>query len=197
MFSGQGAPNTAGVGPAAMGGASGDPVLTLAGVLSSYSSTPNPPMAALKEVISDRNALSSQNLLLWGLIDNQRSVHGQTLKELDRVRLERDRFKAKLTSLGENPNKILNEQETNEGSPPGTTLGSSFLHSGLRFDNQQKAVTLEEPTQMTARNQSEDSGMRCMQLLWSTPPDSCSFQRHGPPLLTIPLVWLSPSTLNP
>ena len=51
---------------------------------------------ALESVLSERNMLSSQNTQLWKLIEKQRAVHGNAIKELERVRAERDRALAKL-----------------------------------------------------------------------------------------------------
>ncbi|KAF8582759.1 RhoGAP-domain-containing protein [Ramaria rubella] len=51
---------------------------------------------ALENVLSERNMLSSQNTQLWKLIEKQRAVHGNAIKELERVRADRDRALAKL-----------------------------------------------------------------------------------------------------
>jgi len=161
MSSGPDVRKSTGVGPASTGGGGGGgAALTLAGVLSSYTSTPNPPVAALEQVISERNVLSSQNSQLWKLVEKQRSGYSQILKELERVRSERDTFKARLTSLGENPDQILKKQKASKGGQSGNTLKPSSSHSGLRSDDQPKAATPEDPRQTVARHQSEDSGMR-------------------------------------
>ena len=162
MSNGQGVQKSVGVGPPQKSGVSGDTVLTLAGALSSYTSTPNPPIAALEQVISERNVLSSQNSQLWKLVEKQRSGYSQILKELERVRSERDTFKTRLTSLGENPDQILKKQKANKGSNTGNTLKSSSSHSGLRSGDQPKVATPEDPRQAMARHQSEDSGMCCL-----------------------------------
>ena len=60
--------------------------------------------------------------------------YSQILKELERVWLERDTFKARLTSLDENPEKILKKQKASKSSHSGNTLKSSSSHSGLRSD---------------------------------------------------------------
>jgi len=159
MSSGPGVQKSTGAGPASTGGGGGGgAALTLAGVLSTYTSAPNPPMAALEQVISERNVLSSQNSQLWKLVEKQRSGYSQILKELERVRSERDTFKARLTSLGENPDQILKKQKASKGGHSGGALKSSSSHSGLRSDDQPKAIP-EDPRQAMARHQSEDSGM--------------------------------------
>jgi RalA-binding protein 1 len=56
----------------------------------------DPKIAALEQAINDRNTLSAQNAQLWKLIEKQRAGYNKILKELERVRGERDAFKAKL-----------------------------------------------------------------------------------------------------
>jgi len=187
MSNGPDVQKSTGVGPASTGGGGGA-ALTLAGVLSSYTSTPNPPMAALEQVISERNVLSSQNSQLWKLVEKQRSGYSQILKELERVRSERDTFKARLTSLGENPDHILKKQKTRKGSHSGNTLKPSLSHSGLRSEDHPKA-TSEHPRQAMARHQSEDSGMRFH-------PGTLTNTAY-PFLFTVPRTHLTPSPHDP
>jgi RalA-binding protein 1 len=52
----------------------------------------------LDQALSERNQLSSQNSQLWKLIEKQRSGYNQMLKELERVRAERDSLRARLAS---------------------------------------------------------------------------------------------------
>lgn len=89
---------------------------------SSSSNTPNVPMsaealiahngasldpkyAALEQAVNERNTLSSQNGQLWKLIEKQRSGYNQILKELERVRNERDSYRAKLVARVKSPEK--------------------------------------------------------------------------------------------
>jgi len=178
MSNGPDVQKSTGVGPVSAGGGDGGTALTLAGVLSSYTSTPNPPMAALEQVVSERNVLSSQNSQLWKLVEKQRSGYSQMLKELERVRSERDTFKARLTSLGENPDQILKKQKTSKTSHSGNALKSSSSHSGLRSDGQPKA-TPEDPRQAMARHQSEDSSMPFPLTPFTNIPQDFFLQCHG------------------
>jgi RalA-binding protein 1 len=188
MSSGPDVQKSPGVGPAPTGGGGSGAALTLAGVLSSYASTPDPPMAALEQVISDRNVLSSQNSQLWKLVEKQRSGYSQILKELERVRSERDTFKARLTSLGENPDRILKKQKGSKGNHPGNALKPSSSHSGLRSDDRHK-TTPEDPRQTMARHQSEDSSM-CF--------NPCTLANGTQYLfVTVPRTRLTPSPHDP
>ncbi|KAL0067136.1 Rho GTPase activating protein [Marasmius tenuissimus] len=74
--------------------------LTLDGLLELHSRAPNPQLAALDQAVSERNLLSSQNAQLWKLIEKQRAGYNQILKELERVRNERDTYKARLNVAG-------------------------------------------------------------------------------------------------
>lgn len=57
-------------------------------------------MAALDQAVNERNVLSAQNTQLWKLIEKQRSGYNQILKELDRIRAERDSYRAKVIAFG-------------------------------------------------------------------------------------------------
>jgi RalA-binding protein 1 len=71
---------------------------------------------ALESVLAERNMLSSQNTQLWKLIEKQRAVHGNAMKELERVRAERDRALAKL-----DPERAYRKPTTRRGSGSSTT----------------------------------------------------------------------------
>ncbi|KAG5653325.1 hypothetical protein H0H81_001065 [Sphagnurus paluster] len=73
-----------------------DRPLTSSSLLKANADAPDPKMAALEAAVTDRNVLSSQNAQLWKLIEKQRAGYNQILKELERVRSERDAYKAKL-----------------------------------------------------------------------------------------------------
>ncbi|KAJ3984147.1 hypothetical protein F5890DRAFT_1518874 [Lentinula detonsa] len=69
---------------------------TIESILALHGSAPDPKLAALDQAVSERNVLSSQNSQLWKLIEKQRSGYNQIMKELERVRNERDTYKARL-----------------------------------------------------------------------------------------------------
>jgi RalA-binding protein 1 len=71
---------------------------------------------ALENVLAERNMLSSQNTQLWKLIEKQRAVHGNAMKELERVRAERDRALAKL-----NPEHAYRKASMHMSSSSSTT----------------------------------------------------------------------------
>ncbi|KAF5369209.1 hypothetical protein D9757_010037 [Collybiopsis confluens] len=70
--------------------------LTLESILALHASSSDPKLAGLEQALSERNVLSSQNSQLWKLIEKQRSGYNQIMKELERVRNERDTYKARL-----------------------------------------------------------------------------------------------------
>ncbi|KAG8220911.1 hypothetical protein J3R82DRAFT_2413 [Butyriboletus roseoflavus] len=69
-------------------------------LLSQHANAPNPLLAALDQALSERNIFSTQNTQLWKLIEKQRSGYNQALKEFERMRAERDAYKARLQAAG-------------------------------------------------------------------------------------------------
>lgn len=69
---------------------------TVESILALHASASDPKLAAIDQALSERNVLSSQNSQLWKLIEKQRSGYNQIMKELERVRNERDTYKARL-----------------------------------------------------------------------------------------------------
>jgi RalA-binding protein 1 len=130
--------------------------LTVQAVLSSHSLSSNPQAAALETVVSERNNLSAQNAQLWKLVEKQRSGYSQILKELERVRLERDIYKSRLETLGDDPEqvlKVLKKQFKERNKQSGLKASSS--HSGLRTEEQK---SLSDPKFGMIRTQSEAPG---------------------------------------
>lgn len=74
--------------------------ISLDALLAQHANAPNPPLAALDQALSERNIFSTQNTQLWKLIEKQRSGYNQVLKELERMRTERDTYKARLQAAG-------------------------------------------------------------------------------------------------
>ncbi|KAJ7257866.1 hypothetical protein B0H12DRAFT_1282145 [Mycena haematopus] len=94
--------------------------LTLDALLNTHAAAQDPKLAALDQAVSERNVLSSQNTQLWKLIEKQRTGYNQILKELERVRGERDGFKTKLSALvGGSPDRRRKESSPNS-TPNGT-----------------------------------------------------------------------------
>ncbi|KAI0255798.1 hypothetical protein BJV78DRAFT_1273337 [Lactifluus subvellereus] len=88
--------------------------LSLEAVLSAHAETQNPTMSALEQTISERNLLSSQNTQLWKLVEKSRGLYNESQKNLERVRTERDAYKAMLSKLGENPDAIVRNHRVKE-----------------------------------------------------------------------------------
>ncbi|KAF5335937.1 hypothetical protein D9611_006244 [Ephemerocybe angulata] len=82
------------------------PVITVEGVLRQNASAPDPTAAALDQVVIERNTLSSQNAQLWKLIEKQRKGYNDILKELDRLRKERDDYRNRLHAVGGSVEKL-------------------------------------------------------------------------------------------
>lgn len=78
--------------------------LTVEALLKQHASASDPKSAALSQVVADRNVLSAQNAQLWKLIEKQRAGYNTILKELERIRTDRDSYKSKYAALMGTPN---------------------------------------------------------------------------------------------
>ena len=74
--------------------------ISLDALLAQHANVPNPHLAALDQALSERNIFSTQNTQLWKLIEKQRTAYNHVLKELERLRAERDAYKAHLQAAG-------------------------------------------------------------------------------------------------
>ncbi|KAI0675456.1 hypothetical protein C8Q78DRAFT_1074473 [Trametes maxima] len=109
--------------------------LAVDGLLAAYAGAPNPPLAALEAAVAERNSLSAQNTQLWKLIEKQRSGYNHIMKELERMRGERDLYRGRCQHLGENTDALLRAhraREKAEGKDSSSALRSASSHSQLR-----------------------------------------------------------------
>ncbi|GBE86392.1 predicted protein [Sparassis crispa] len=93
--------------------------ITAEALLAAYASAPHPSLAALDAAVAERNTLSVQNSGLWKLVEKHRTAYNQIMKELERVRSEREMYRSRLQRTGENTDKLLRahrEKEKKEGS---------------------------------------------------------------------------------
>lgn len=121
-------------------------------LLKQHASASDPRTAALEQAVTDRNVLSAQNAQLWKLIEKQRAGYNQILKELERIRGERDGYKSKLIALGAIPNSSDKRQKTNSerGSKPSLDLSVDSPTSVSVLPTQNRTPA--------KRHNSEDSG---------------------------------------
>lgn len=97
--------------------------ISLETLLVTHANAPNPSLAALDQVLSERNVLSTQNTQLWKLIEKQRAGYNQVLKEIDRVRGERDTYKTRLQAAGMSTELAKRDKDRDKEKP--TSLRSS------------------------------------------------------------------------
>ena len=122
-------PNPAGVNPAV----SNNQLLSIDGLLAAHAGTPNPVLAALESAVSERNNLSAQNTQLWKLIEKQRSGYNHIMKELERLRGERDLYRSRLHQNGENIDALLRAHRAKEKAEGRDgSLRSTASHSQLK-----------------------------------------------------------------
>ncbi|KAF7430602.1 hypothetical protein PC9H_006310 [Pleurotus ostreatus] len=129
--------------------------ITSAALLQQHASAPNPLAAALEQAVTDRNALAGQNSSLWKLVEKQRAGYSQILRELERVRGERDTWRARAGGKRDdqhqghssnNPDNNEPKHSTPRKSPdeqaPRSTSSASLhsqSHSSLLHSERQRA----------------------------------------------------------
>lgn len=126
---------------------------TVESVLTAHADAENPTLSALEQSISERILLSSQNTQLWKLIERSRGLYTESQRNLERVRMERDAYKAMLLKLGENPDAIARGHRAREKQ-----LKPSPSSNGMRQGSEPHPTPssgLARPT----RHQSADTGM--------------------------------------
>jgi RalA-binding protein 1 len=128
---------------------------TVEALLKQHASSPDPKAAALDQAVADRNVLSGQNTQLWKLIEKQRAGYNQILKELERIRGERDSYKNKLVSLNALPNGSSDRRQKNtsqRGSRPSLDTTSSHTSSSSLTISHSQA-------RLPPRQNSDDTGI--------------------------------------
>lgn len=127
---------------------------TVEALLKQHASSPDPKAAALDQAVADRNVLSGQNTQLWKLIEKQRAGYNQILKELERIRGERDSYKNKLVALNALPNGSSDKRQKNSerGSRPSLDTTSSHTSSSSLTPPHSQA-------RLPPRQSSDDTGI--------------------------------------
>ncbi len=171
--------------------------LTVQSLLATCSTSSDPKLAALEHAVSDRNTLCSQNSQLWKLIEKQRAGYAQLLKELERVRGERDLFRAKLLETGQNTDALLKaHREKEKRAGKDASLRSAASHTHLRSSESNgssgsgSGSAALDPRTNIARTKSDDIG-GCIRLI--------VYDRHlsqFPPLFLFHSVDLTVSYLS-
>lgn len=105
--------------------------LTVPQLLEIYATTPEPYKAALDHAVTDRNALSSQNAQLWKLIEKQRSGYGQILRDLERVRAERDHYRQRSSTAGDKDKAKDISKRPKDRPPEHADASSSDAHGNV------------------------------------------------------------------
>ncbi|KAF9048281.1 RhoGAP-domain-containing protein [Hymenopellis radicata] len=125
--------------------------MTVDMILAQHAAAPDPKMSALEQALNDRNVLSSQNAQLWKLIEKQRSGYNQILKELERVRAERDSAKSKLGAV---LNSSDRRHRSHDKAQP--NHGSQQSHASPVPPSEIAATNSDHPRQTMIRHHSEE-----------------------------------------
>ncbi|KAI9464570.1 hypothetical protein BJY52DRAFT_1249989 [Lactarius psammicola] len=126
--------------------------IPLEAMLSAHAGAENPALSALEQSLSERNLLSSQNTQLWKLIEKSRGLYSESQKNLERVRMERDAYKARLLALGESPDAVARGYKEREKQ-----LKPSSSSNGMR-QGSDKLSSQGSGSARPARHQSADTG---------------------------------------
>lgn len=103
--------------------------------------------------------MSGQNAQLWKLIEKQRTGYSHLMKELERVRGERDAFRVRLQSTGENTDQLLRahrEREKREGREGSLRSAASHTHLRPTDSGGLSANGAQDPRNLFVRTQSDD-----------------------------------------
>ncbi|KAI0285911.1 hypothetical protein BGY98DRAFT_944001 [Russula aff. rugulosa BPL654] len=150
--------------------------LTVESVLSAHADAEHPALSALEQSISERILLSSQNTQLWKLIERSRGLYTESQRNLERVRMERDAYKAMLLKLGENPDAIARGHRAREKQ-----LKPSPSSNGMR--QEQHSSPTSGPVRPT-RHQSADTALAANTASHTLTPDWLPSLRV-PPTVTV------------
>ena len=120
---------------------------TVEALLKDHAAAPDPTSAALETAVTDRNVLAAQNTQLWKLVEKQRTGYNQILKELERIRGERDVYKNRLITLN-------GGQSTTSDKRHRTTTAKSVPPPSLKPPPQPQklSVTAEDRPQPLSRD---------------------------------------------
>lgn len=120
---------------------------TVEALLKDHAAAPDPTSAALETAVNDRNVLAAQNTQLWKLVEKQRTGYNQILKELERIRGERDVYKNRLITLN-------GGQSTTSDTRHRTTTAKSVPPTPLKPPPQPQklSVTAEDRPQLLSRD---------------------------------------------
>ncbi|RXW23955.1 hypothetical protein EST38_g1889 [Candolleomyces aberdarensis] len=155
------------------------PVITVDGVLRQHASAPDPKAAALDHVVAERNTLSAQNSQLWKLIEKQRAGYNQILKELERIRAERDSYKAKLAAISGAVEKSSSKSDhrTPKVSLAGSSSSGKHSNGSSAHATPSRGNSTEE--YLGARTPQSLHSSRSLEPL-SHPSNDATFQSNAP-----------------
>ena len=128
-------------------------LLTVEALLEAQAGSLDPQRAALDAAVNERNSLSAQNTQLWKLIEKQRSGYNHVIKELERLRGERDLYRNRLQQAGENTDALLRAHRAKERGESKDSLRSTSSNSQLKSSESSGSASSGKGTQVDPRSQ--------------------------------------------
>ena len=122
---------------------------TVEALLKQHVAASDPMSAALEHAVNERNVLTAQNAQLWKLVEKQRTGYNQILKELERIRGERDVYKNRLITLNGGQNTSSDKRHRT------TSDQKQSLDTSSQTGSMSAIPQIKHPQ---ARHNSEDTG---------------------------------------
>lgn len=113
--------------------------ITIDDALGVHAEAPDPMRAALEAILAERNSLSAQNSQLWNHLKRQRANYASAVKDVVRLRSERDALRAKVNGSDntEGPSQI-------NGRKLRTTVSSAAMSTN-EIGSGRERVDLSKP----------------------------------------------------
>ena len=115
-------------------------------LLQANATSSDPVYAAFEQAVNERNTFAGQNAQLWKLVEKQRAGYNQILKELERVRTERDSYKHKLAALtGVDPKRRASSRHAERAHTIDSSDGEhAARHPQIPDDPSASTITIQQ-----------------------------------------------------
>ncbi len=140
--------------------------ITVDDALNAHADSPDPMRAALEAILAERNSLSAQNSQLWNHLKRQRANYASAVKDVVRLRSERDVLRGKLNGLDnvEGPSPVNGRKlrttvsSVAMSSTNGTGSGKETQDHGRTGSSKSSS----NPRASMTRHQSDDTPGSCL-----------------------------------
>jgi RalA-binding protein 1 len=135
--------------------------ITIEGSLAAHASYADPTRAALETVIADRNTFSAQNVQLWNHMRKQRSYHIHLVKDVDRLRHERDVLRHKLSKYEKTGREPHSSERPLKATASSSRVNGTDTPTGPAIEREDRpsstSRTIPDPRAGVARHKSDET----------------------------------------